>query len=361
MNNEFYMWGERGLVATLFQDICASGAESDRWLPFLERIGYSVGGRRLTDAWCVVEPDFGNKGFGHPDAVFQLTFNNEDRVVFFLEAKLRTFQKASWPEIRRYEKQFNSTINGQIELNHRLALALRDFEPQVSTSLVEPDWILGTPYSTAIPGVPRRVKKRIVLEQLASRLAGLAIDGYVHIAITTDSQSPLQSVSEGRRPRMFSDVRNDAWENYKDRICWGNWRTMYELAKNWPGSSFCKTYEFFEKSFAATELPTGGVPQGFPSSGVRLVALNPTLYPASPPTYLHLSWNNRASYRIRDYSGPVRRDIHLDCDLTTIVGNIEDYKEYPRRQRRAVEDYEWWNREVLALNRQKWPSHWPSL
>ena len=241
------MWGERGLVATFFRDVSAS-ATFDRWQQFLVKIGCSLGDQKVTEAWCVVEPDFANTGFGHPDAVFRLTFDNEFKAVFLLEAKLTTFEKASWSESRRYEDNFNSTINGQIELNHRLTLALQSFQPEVAASLAEPDWV-PTLYSPGTVGMPRQVKKRAVLEQVARPLAHLEANCYFHVTITTDHEAPWKHLPHDRRPKMFVQGGKDSWDDRQGRLCWTNWVLLREIAHQWERNSFCRTYDFFHPSF----------------------------------------------------------------------------------------------------------------
>ena len=131
---ELLMWGERGLVTTFFQDVAAV-TDCERWEAFLRDVGYPLLQQHVTDAWCVIEPDFGNKGFGHPDMAAYLAFDAGDPLVLLLEAKLTTYEKSSWPNTRRQERGFNSKINGQIELNHRLAWALTGFDADAHTKL----------------------------------------------------------------------------------------------------------------------------------------------------------------------------------------------------------------------------------
>jgi len=69
---EVYLLGERGLVASFFLDLSAAPT-FERWEAFLGLIGFKMPGR-VTEAWSVVQPDFGNKGFGHPDCVARLGF-----------------------------------------------------------------------------------------------------------------------------------------------------------------------------------------------------------------------------------------------------------------------------------------------
>ena len=171
--NELFLGGERGLVTAFFQDLASPGT-LERWKSFLQLLkfpNYDL----LSNVWCVIEPDFGNKGFGHPDMAAVLDFNNAPRSALFLEAKLTTLKEASWPGVKRMDKGFNSTINGQLELNHRLTLALSIFEPDVRLAVSEPDWILDTPYIMAIPGRPRCVKKPSVLNLVARKFEAVPL------------------------------------------------------------------------------------------------------------------------------------------------------------------------------------------
>src|SRR4051812_6710591 len=86
-----YLWGERGLVASFFLDVSATPS-FERWDAFLGLIGFSAPGK-VVAAWSVVEPDFGNKGFGHPDYVARLAFQGGAVAVLLFEAKLTTYHK----------------------------------------------------------------------------------------------------------------------------------------------------------------------------------------------------------------------------------------------------------------------------
>src|SRR4051794_10977037 len=92
---KLYSWGERGLVASYFHDVDACNGVTG-WTAFLSAIGFPMNGRILEDAWGVVEPDFGTKGFGHPDFVAMLYFNTEPkRCALILEAKVGGYLAAS--------------------------------------------------------------------------------------------------------------------------------------------------------------------------------------------------------------------------------------------------------------------------
>ena len=142
-----YLWGERGLVTAFFLDVSAVPS-FERWKRFLDLIELQRQGAALAGVWCVVEPEFGRKGFGYLDVVARLTFQGGRVAVLLMEAKLKTYRQSSWPSGRRARKQFNSKLNGQIELNHRLALALEGHRGGEDAELVEPGWLVGTDYVT---------------------------------------------------------------------------------------------------------------------------------------------------------------------------------------------------------------------
>lgn len=115
----------------------------------------------LKNVHVVVEPSFGNLGFGRPDAAALLKFDDQEDVVIFFEAKRGLYAEAAKLPVGRARKGFNSTINGQLELNHRLALALESWTS--STVLEEAAWIWETPYAVS---KVRKVKHRDVVETL---------------------------------------------------------------------------------------------------------------------------------------------------------------------------------------------------
>jgi hypothetical protein len=189
------MWGERGLVATLFMDLSAV-ADCARWIAFLEQIQFvhQVPSRewgQVQEVWAVVEPGFGNRGFGSPDAVFRLVLEGGRRVVVILEAKLGRYLEACSLPVMRGQNGFNSRLNGQLELNHSLTLALAEYPP-AGHQLVDPEWVLQTPYVAARPrGARRRVNNPFVLQQLVNPLINEVANLFLHVIVTADQDNPL--------------------------------------------------------------------------------------------------------------------------------------------------------------------------
>lgn len=140
-NSTFRMWGERGLIATFFADLYQKTKTGHMEIinDFLKLAQFWDSPVKNTEApekiHFIIEPDFSE--FGHPDAIFAIKYP-ERRVVIIVEAKRTDFQSACWPSSRRGQDGFNSKLNGQLELDYRLAIALSEFRTSDS-ELAEPN------------------------------------------------------------------------------------------------------------------------------------------------------------------------------------------------------------------------------
>lgn len=352
---KLFAWGERGLVASYFQDVFACDGVTG-WTTFFKTIGFPMKGRVLEDAWGVVEPDFGNKGFGHPDFVAMLQFDREPkRSALILEAKVGGYLSNSG--IDRARKGFNSTINGQLELNHRLSLAFESYKTG-DEKLVEPEWVLHCrEYDTPIPDRPRYLKNRLVLERLVDKMGGLPLEQYHHVIVTSDESDPTQQTPQERRPKILLSETVDGWDNFSSRLHWTNWSTLLEHSANWQVGTFRANYEFM-RCKERRQPVHGMLPPNRPYAGVSLIRLSQSFFPQNPPTYLYFSWRG-ASFRLRDFSGAARRDVHLLHSIGDVLQNREDEQQVPQRQN--VDNYDSWHEKTLKANRAVWPELWPSL
>jgi hypothetical protein len=366
---DVYLWGERGLVTAFFLDVSVVPS-FERWERFLDLIGLQRQEVALASVWCVVEPDFGRKGFGNPDVVARLTFNYGKVAVLLMEAKLKTYRQSSWPSNRRARKQFNSKLNGQIELNHRLALALEGHRGGENAELVEPGWLVGTDYVTP-NGQPRSLKD-VAAVRLATELAGRSVDEFYHVIITTDGGRPADYIAEDRRPLVI--VRQGAgtaalsWESFTSRLLHCNWAGLATLAADWEGSRFQKNYQLFGTRLQAAPTPVEVEEnERLAPGGVRLIAPNAALLATlklAKPTYLHLSWTKGGARRaLRDYSASAKpRPIKFHGSTQDALRGSEHQVPYSlsyrKRQELAVDSAKW-HGIVLELNRRRWPDHWP--
>jgi hypothetical protein len=367
---EVYLWGERGLVTAFFLDVSAVPS-FERWERFLDLIELKWQGAALAGVWCVVEPDFGPKGFGHPDVVARLTFPGGRVAVLLMEAKLKTYRQSSWPSGRRSRKKFNSKLNGQIELNHRLALALEGHRGGEDAELVEPGWLVGTDYVTP-NGQPRSLKDDAAV-RLAAELAGRPVEEFHHVIITTDEGHPAGGLAEEHRPliivRQGDGTAALSWESFRPRLLHCNWAGLATLAADWQNSLFQKNYGLFGTRLQAAPPPVEvGENEGLACKGVRLIAPNAALLATlklAKPTYLHLSWTEGGARRaLRDYSASTTsRPVRFRGSTQDALRGSEHQVPYSLSYRRTEKldvDSEKWHGIVLGLNRRRWPEHWPA-
>lgn len=255
-NSSFCMWGERGLIATFFMDLCQS-PDLQAIGDFLEAAYHPKSLMKDVNAadqfTCVIEPNFGSKGFGQPDAILRIDCNNR-RFVVILEAKLTGFSEACWLRSRRGEPKFNSKLNGQLELNYRLAMALARFKEGMNV-LEESNWVPQSPY-----GDSRILKKDGVLNTLVSQFSGenLSLEDYYYIVVTTDEQNPFDEVNEQYLPQLFkAEMKDDdlifidRWQELRSQFGWLNYTEMLCIVKKIEeqlpiGSLFLSTYALFE-------------------------------------------------------------------------------------------------------------------
>jgi len=334
-------WGERGLIMALVHDI--DDEKLPGWKKFLRCLKLAQEQRsglpdpdRLISVWAVVEPDFGNKGFGHPDLVLKLTFEGRSPFVLFVEAKFTSFQRAARRD--RHQDGFNSSINGQIELNHRLALALLHFQ-ESAMRLIEPDWVVSTEdYDTAIPDSPRYVRKPLVLRGLAGFLGRLPLDHYFHVAITNDTQNPVPNLADIIQPRIFVDGNRLGWTESRDRLFWSSWQCLRDASKTWR-----RFHEALEAMKLVPEQAVERIAYRATNKGVSLVQFR------QKQQYIYMSWQGQ-SYRLRDYNGHGRIDRPHKSPLTEIEPDIVHELTVPGLLRKPYSDSSHWNNLTTFVN-----------
>jgi len=229
MKNSFLMWGERGLVTTFLLDLSSLKNPSD-FSNFLERIELADGKKINFEPQkikCIIEPNFGNKGFGHPDAIILFENTHQEKILIFFEAKITTYSQS---RKNREEEKFNSSINGQLELNYRLTIALSEFTSG-NRILKEPSWIAKTPYINERYRKLRILKDEKVIEKIVKPIVDLNIDNrnYYHIILTKDYTNPL--LTENNLPQLFDKNNEDRWSDFKTNFGWINFENFKQLAE----------------------------------------------------------------------------------------------------------------------------------
>ena len=220
------MWGERGLVTTFFADLHQL-AEPETFNNFLQIVEFPE--RTMLNSLSpvaihyIIEPDFANTRFGHPDAVIALDYH-DSRAVIIVEAKRTDLASACAPRSQRGQQGFNSTLNGQLELDYCLAMALSEYH-EGDTELVEAEWMLSSPYKNERKGTLRRLKNRAVIEDVVSLIEGIPLDQYYFLVITNEEQNPFLRVSDDILPELFKPELSGLRISFTN--CWSEYRRRF--------------------------------------------------------------------------------------------------------------------------------------
>jgi len=382
------MWGERGLVTTLLFDFHRA-RQSRGWGQFLEAFSFVAPGftqHEVDSVSVVVEPDFSNEGFGHPDAVMRFEFASHPPAVFILETKRLPYAKCCLPPSNRGGAGYNSKLNGQLELNHCLALALSTFA-KGQKELSEPDWILHSPYGIERRGKLRCLKNPVVIEEIAYPLTGIPFRSFYHLVITPDSSDPFDSpANEPFWPELYHPdfPYQNAWRQLRAQYAWASWDTLEALVSAMAsrgelgeGSYFLPTFEKNRRNFKVAagagtqtlstetfdtdeDVPEESVPSQAVSArapGRRGSRGASMIYAPSinPRTFLHFSWLNE-SCAIRDYSQspnimPLEDRQRRASDVFSRID-----KEVFIRNRKPISDMQYWYETTINLNKTELPA-----
>lgn len=200
--------GERGIVNGLAIDV--SKRKPDSLRSFLRMIEW-VGGQVLTwiddveDAHFLIEPSLGSVGFGIPDLIMICRLNDGSRRYVFLEAKVVPYQFSARPNSQGMrDRGYNSSINGQLSLDFRFALAVQDFGG--GPRLTEEDEVFRF-YAESLhesSRLPRRLHKtQTIREIVVPLLQGLRIGEAYFVAMTADDASPFTTVQQDFVPLLY--------------------------------------------------------------------------------------------------------------------------------------------------------------
>jgi hypothetical protein len=376
MNDQsLVMWGERGLVASLFVDLHAARL-SEGWERLLANAGFAGGlweGKRIDSIHAVVEPDFSNDGFGHPDAIFKIIFESGETIVFIMEAKRLPYTNSCSPSSNRAGAGYNSTLNGQLELNHCLALALSEYREGQAT-LSEPQWVMHSPYGVERRGRPRALKNGAVIESVAKPFAGLPFLSYHHLIITPDLRNPFSSdINAALWPELFHPQYpfQNCWAQLRSQFGWLSWEAVrgFLVGLEQDGlltrSLFLPTFQSNRANFrcvlppdpersSESAIPPSGEALDLPvkelsSTGAGRGATMIYAPSINPGTFLHFSWLNE-SCALRDYSkSPTIMPLdERSISATEVRKRIT--KQVVVRNRRPISDTQYWYQTTLNLN-----------
>jgi hypothetical protein len=351
MESNFLMWGERGLVATLFMDLMElSKTDNSVWVKFFNEIIEIEEPLNLNieKVDIIIEPDFGNAGWGHPDVVISVKIKGQnERKIFFIEAKRVTFGKACENKTKRGENGFNSSLNGQLELNYSFTHALMAWNNNPNTAIEDPDWILTTEYDKDRQGNKRVLKNPHVLEDVIVEygLKTTTIENYYHIALTTDTTNPLMNLNPVFQPELFDSNGDDCWNKLiKKQIGWFNYDIIAKLIKDANISSlFKKTYELNKPNMSSGDSDKSNLCEG---RGVKLIYAKEI----DQKTVLHFSWVGD-SYKLRDFSkGKTPRPLIKEYPKT---GDIEEKITWEKSDivHESLDKIKYWKEQIDIANK----------
>lgn len=351
-SNTFWMWGERGLVATFFADLYQidNMKEVDKFLKSLQFLDPLFQGSKPPEhIHFIIEPDFSE--FGQPDAILKVNYKNHC-VVIIVEAKRTDFKTAC--NKRRGQNGYNSTLKGQLELDYRLTRALSKFKND-EIELTEPHWEPINPYGDK----RRSLKNPNVLKGVVAQVSGedLDLSKYYYLVITTDEQNPFNIVDESFLPQLFGTMSSgrskgfmNNWEKFHKQFGWLNYEKMETFIAGVQdqlplGSLFLPTYQLNKANLKSQNGGDKGKVK-HRGRGVSLIYA-PEIY---PETFVHFSWWKRCA--TRDYS---KSEIHQPRENRYGTSYIENLikQEIAIKKKRPIHDVSFWHRLVIETNRKK--------
>lgn len=257
---EIVLWGERGLINGLVLDLDYASKKDGKdillWeiLCAIEFCGNMKSFRDLIDFNSIkdvvlfLEADLND--FGNPDLILLIELKNNRKIIVLVEAKAKSYKKSSQfdnPE-RRAKQGFNSSINGQLELNYRLSKVLSNYKPvdriwgNTDRILEEEPWVLNSGYRYNLPNSKTnknsnlqlkrvsRLKHSVVMGNIVNRISGEPIENYFHVVITNDRTNPFLD-PRSNLPRIFStnSLNKSQWESRKDNFGFISYKNIADV------------------------------------------------------------------------------------------------------------------------------------
>ncbi|PQO30758.1 hypothetical protein C5Y96_14970 [Blastopirellula marina] len=233
-------YGERGIVNAVVAGLI--NAEVAGVIAFLNQVEW--GGEpphleEITSVELIVEIGCGE--FGDPDLIIICKSGEEVRLVTFVEAKVISYEvSAGSNQLGMRVKGYNSTINGQLSLKYRLAIALSQWN-NPDDDLRESKEIYDAYHR---PGArsglgdtmqrARHLKKPTVLQMLHNAgLAQLPLEKFRFVAWTWDHQAFFcqnDFHDSDHRPLFLDQKGEEQWNNTRSLLGWIGFQQIAGLA-----------------------------------------------------------------------------------------------------------------------------------
>lgn len=296
-----YLWGEYGLLSAFLMDLFSENSKKgyNRLLEKIELADNSSFNFNVKKVWCVIRPDLGRKGFGKPDAIVRLEDSIGNRIVLIFIARKNEYKKNDNHPLKRCLSGFNYSINGQLELNYCLTLALEQFSKKKDQKLVEPDWVLKTSYNEERVGKQRYVKNPEVINNIIRPITGNSVkqSSYYHIIVTNDKKNPFQD-SNNYFPSLFQwqgKTEVNVWEESKGNFGWINYNKLNKISRKFKNSFYTRNYDFSKDYLDTLE------DHELISNRGESIIYAPELQSKLGNNLFHFSWRD-SDAALRDYS-----------------------------------------------------------
>lgn len=212
--SEIRFYGERGIVIGLVLDIKDDLDLQKRVLRSIVWCEQQSDGwvDKVQDAVFLIEPHFGQ--FGQPDLIIICHLQDGSRRFVIVEAKAAFYSASAMSNDQGMKaKGYNSSINGQLSLDYRLALALQDYDG--GRSVEEPQKIFRQ-YQEQLGDRntgPRRVTKpQVMSEIVVPYLRELRLQDTFFVAMTRDvDPKALCQAQVDKLPVVLDESGRDAW------------------------------------------------------------------------------------------------------------------------------------------------------
>jgi hypothetical protein len=234
-------YGERGVVNAVISALVEAGVPGA--IAFLNAVAWAERPEWLNDVRSVeLIVEINCFEFGHPDLIVVCTTKDNNRFATFVEAKVIPYDLSAGSNRQGIRvRGFNSTINGQLSLKYRLALALSRWDGECD-KLSESDSLYRAykrPWSQLGLGDtirwPRHLKKPNVLSLLRNAgLAGMPLSNFRFVAWTWDREPFFRTPAfdnSDQRPVFLDGDGNEQWQRMLPQLGWIGFKQIAESAK----------------------------------------------------------------------------------------------------------------------------------
>ncbi|MHC4660139.1 MAG: hypothetical protein ACYS8W_00495 [Planctomycetota bacterium] len=261
-----------------------------------------------------------------------------EKKVFFLEAKRSTYLESAMKRGNRRKKGFNSSINGQIELNYRFSRALLNRKPGEIKESSEVFAAYGE-------NKARILKNPFTIEKVVQKMECKDNMDFYHLILTSDDSNPfISGDTDDYFPGFFNENGVNLYEEMKSNICWVGYENLLSVSND--DGYFSRNYGFNNRSIKTHATDQEMVKIDGKVHGVLIVFV-----PEYSENLLHLSWRGNSSV-LRDYVSLLEGPEKIPVSTEYLEGKIKQYRKAPAR-RKPYTNREYWYKHLMNKKTRK--------